>query len=124
MRKALTIFVLTMNVLLHAATECALRISTRVQFAPGYQRLTAVVELDPRNRQYCIIYEGPNSGSRCRQLDGQTDPRTQPLFELKDLPAGAYQAQVKVWRNDGSVISSRVESWEVYGEGYERPEEP
>lgn len=125
MRKALTILILTVNIILHAASDVALRLVTPTyQFEPAFARLIATVEPNPRNREYCLIYDGPNSGSQCRQMDGKTDSRTQPWLELKDLPEGHYVAQVRVQRNDGSVISSQVVEWDVVGPDYSPNKEP
>lgn len=126
MRRPLTIAILTLNILLHAAAAVELRMprTPRFQFAPGYAILQARVEPDARNRVYCIIYDGGSAGSQCRQLEGASSPQTQPELTLKDLPAGHYSAQVKVERNDGSVISSAEVSWDVLEPGAERPENP
>lgn len=103
---------LLLNTIL-AAPAVTLTARPYFQFAPGYIRLTLTIERDARNRAYCVIYEGSYSGQTCRQLDGAEAPRTQPLIELKDLPAGKYSAVAKIGRNDGSVISSGTVQWEI-----------
>lgn len=112
MRKALIIFILTTNILLHAAADVALKAYPAFQIANrGFVRLTLTIEPDARNRSYCLFYEGSNSGSQCRELDGRA-ARTR-WVELKDLPPGEYQAELVVTRNDGSVIRSVAVKWAV-----------
>ena len=97
---------------LDAQEAVRLRVTPAFQFAPGFARLTLLIEPDKRNREYCLIYEGPVSGSTCRELAGDKAERTR-WVELKDLPAGEYVAQVKVGRNDGSVTQTPEVRWEV-----------
>lgn len=119
MRKFLTVFILTINIILHAAAPVTIRLSRtpRWQFEPGYAVLQVSVEPDARNREYCIDYDGGNSGQRCRELDGASAPRTQEPLELRDLPGGEYEAKVSVARADGSVISSGTVKWTVCASG-------
>jgi hypothetical protein len=125
MKTLLTLLlVIITSVVISAAVT--LRISPRVQITngSGYVRLTASIDPDEHNRSYCLIWEGPYSGSQCRSLEGRAAPKTQRLLELKDLPEGHYEAQVVVDRNDGTTVRSSVESWDIYGPDYSPPEMP
>jgi hypothetical protein len=126
MRKILTIAIVTLNILLHAASAASIRLvrTPHFQFAPGYAVLQPRVEPDARNRQYCVFYEGGASGSRCRDLAGASSPATQEELTLKDIPAGHYVAVVKVGRNDGTVIDSGTVAWDVLEPGQDVPENP
>ena len=119
MRKTLTIAILATNILLHASApvELKLRRTPRFQFAPGYVVLSLSIEPDARNRQYCIIYDGGISGSRCRQLAGASAPRTQEELTLRDLPAGHYVAIAEIGRNDNSSVTSAKVEWDVLEPG-------
>ena len=113
MRKTLLIFILTATLVLHAAMPAVvLKASPTFQFAPGYVRLTLIIEPDARNRFYCVSYEGTYSGQTCRQLEGAEAARTR-WIDLKDLPAGEYVGQASVGRNDGSVVNSALVKWGV-----------
>jgi hypothetical protein len=128
MRKFLTLAILTLNIVLHAAAPVTLRLARtpRFQFAPGYAILQASIEPDARNREYCITYEGGYSGQRCRELEGSSAPRTQEPLELRDLPGGEYVANVVVARDNGSVITSGTVQWTIcaVGESCGGPEIP
>jgi len=121
MRKTLTIAILATNILLRASptVELKLRRTPRFQFAPGHAILSLGIEPDARNRQYCVIYDGGISGSRCRQLDGASAPRTQEELTLKDLPAGHYVAKAEIGRNDNSSVTSAKVEWDVLEPGSE-----
>lgn len=121
MKKALAIAVLAANVVLHAASDVSLKVYPIFQISDaGTVRLSLIIRPDARNRGYCMVYEGPNAGQTCRELDGE-HAAMQRVVELRDLPAGGYQAELKVERIDReghrSVIGSGLVSWRIVGMG-------
>lgn len=111
-KRVLLVFVMTVNLVLHAAAPVALKVYPAFQFAPGHIRLTLTIEPDAANRSYCLFWEGSNSGSQCRDLDGDREPRTR-WVEFRDQPAGAYVAVLTVAKSDSSQVRSTEVKWEI-----------
>jgi hypothetical protein len=100
----------------------ALDIKYQVSPSPGYFKARVTIEPNDANRWACLyltpLTASGHQVSHCWESVGSTAPRT-TWRELKNLPAGRYEAVAAVIRNnDSSTLSTRIRLT-VTGFGYE-----
>jgi hypothetical protein len=77
----------------------SLHVTPLVCLAPCTLRITATIERHDLNRYYLIALDGEDFYRESTfPLEGDQAARTQPPFEIKDVPPGEYQVIAVVYR--------------------------
>ena len=87
----------------------SVRVSPNVSVAPATIRVIVTVEPDANNRQLLVQADsGEFYTSSTIQLDGSSAPRLQ-LLEFKELPAGTYAVEARVFTRNGDQHKATAE---------------
>ena len=89
----------------------ALRLSSRIGFAPLTVRAEIRIPRHPDNRAACVTLDGTMLFESCWQIDGEHSPVTVSKW-WHDLPGGHYAARARVQRGT-QIAYSQIQEFTV-----------
>lgn len=127
MKRALLAFALIGGLLVTAALfrpgPVNIKVTPSTGFVPLHISDIVSIDKDARNREACIVLAGVEFARQsCKGLDGADEPVTTQIAYTIPI-AGTYRISVVLYRNDGTVIQSNIETVDVIGTGGDNPHE-